>query len=105
MYKSLNDDDSQFGLNDKYKAILEVDKKLTEEGIPHELLRLIDGWKIAYPNQDDCRFDVIEHKYSYGHNEDLMEAMGEDLDDYVEGHCDVERAMELFRKIHSVHEA
>lgn len=103
MYKTLNDDDAYFGLNDQYKSILEVDKRLTEEGIPHELLRLMDGWKIAYPSQDDCKFDVIEHRGSYGHENDLMEAMGEDLNDYVEGHVDVERALALFREAHETY--
>ena len=99
--KSLNDDDTlPFNiLNPRYQAILEVDRLLTEENIPHELLRLMDGWKIAYPKQDGCQFDVIEHRGSYGHESDLMEAYGYSIDD-VEGHLSVDDAMKLFRKVH-----
>lgn len=99
--KSLNYSDTEpFNiLNPRYQAILEVDRLLTEENIPHELLRLIDGWKIAYPKQDGCQFDVIEHCGSYGHENDLMEAFGYSIDD-VEGRLSVDDAMKLFRKVH-----
>ena len=99
--KSLNDNDTEpFNiLNPRYQAILEVDRLLTEENIPHELLRLMDGWKIAYPKQNECQFDVIEHLGSYGHESDLMEAYGYSIDD-VEGHLSVDDTMKLFRKVH-----
>lgn len=99
--KSLNDDDTlPFNiLNPKYQAILEVDRLLTQESIPHELLRFMDGWKIAYPKQDGCRFDVIENRASYGHESDLMEAYGYSVED-VEGYLSVDDAMKLFRKVH-----
>lgn len=99
--KSLNYNDTEpFNiLNPRYQAILEVDRLLTEENIPHELLRLMDGWKIAYPKQDGCRFDVVEHRVSYGHESDLMEAYGYSIDD-VEGYLLVDDAMKLFRKVH-----
>ena len=99
--KSLNYNDTEpFNiLSPRYKAILEVDRLLTEENIPHELLRIMDGWKIAYPKQDECQFDVIEHRGSYGHENDLMEAYGYSIDD-VEGHLSVDDAMKLFRKVH-----
>lgn len=99
--KSLNDNNTDpFNiLNPKYQAILEVDRLLTEENIPHKLLRLMDGWKIAYPNNKECIFDVIEHLGSYGHESDLMEAYGYSIDD-VEGHLSVDDAMKLFRKVH-----
>ena len=85
--------------NENYKAILEMDKILTEKGIPHELSRLFDGWKIDYPNIKDSIFDVIEHGGSYGHQNDLMEAWGEDFDDVV-GWLNVEQALPYFEKAH-----
>ena len=99
--KSLNYNDTEpFNiLNPRYQAILEVDRLLTEENIPHELLRVMDGWKIAYPKQDGCRFDVVEYRVSYGHESDLMEAYGYSIDD-IEGHLSVDDAMKLFRKVH-----
>lgn len=99
--KSLNYNDTEpfYLFNPRYQAILEVDRLLTEENIPHELLRLMDGWKIAYPKQDGCQFDVIEHRGSYGHESDLMEAYGYSIDD-VEGRLSVDDVMKLFRKVH-----
>lgn len=85
--------------NENYKAILELDKILTEKGIPHELSRLYDGWMIAYPNNIDCIFDVIEHGISYGHQNDLMEAWGKGIHD-VEGWLDVETALAHFERVH-----
>lgn len=86
-------------LNPRYQAILEVDRLLTEENIPHELLRLMDGWKIAYPKQDGCQFDVIENRGSYGHKSDLMEAYGYRVVNR-KGYLSVDDAMKLFRKVH-----
>lgn len=86
-------------LNDNYKAILELDKILTKKEIPHELIRLMDGWKIAYPNDENCIFDVVEHRGSYGRTEDLMEAYGQGIDD-VEGFLTVEKALAHFERVH-----
>lgn len=86
-------------VNENYKAILELDKILTEKGIPHQLSRLYDGWKVDYPNIHDSVLDVIEHGGSYGHQNDLMEAWGKGVDD-VEGWLNVEQALAYFEKAH-----
>lgn len=62
-------------------------------------MRLDDGWQILYPNLEDRCFDVIETKFSFGHDKDLMEAYGYGMED-VEV-VDVEQALELFKKFHS----
>lgn len=98
MIKSLNTP-GLYKTRDCYKAILELDKKLTDAGIPHELLYLMDGYKIAYPNQEECTLDVIEYYGSYGHELDLMEGYLGPFDD-VEGHMTVEYAFEVFRDWH-----
>ena len=48
-YRSLNEDDNHpwNQLNPNYKAILILHEELEDCNIPHELLRLNDGWKIA----------------------------------------------------------
>lgn len=84
----------------KYAAILELDKKLTENEIPHILEPLMDGWIICYFNPEGERVgDVIEHCGSYGHEEDLMEAMDFDLED-VKGWLTVEEAFTFFKYAH-----
>ena len=87
-------------LNPNYKAIIVLDCKLTEKKIPHELLRLMDGWKIAYPNDEQCVFDVIEHRGSYGHTEDLMEAYGDGIEDVI-GFMDIDTALSHFERVHN----
>lgn len=91
-------------LNPKYKAIIVLDYKLTEKKIPHELLRLMDGWKIAYPNEEKCVFDVIEHRGSYGHTEDLMEAYGDGIEDVI-GFMDIDTALSHFERVHNSYNA
>lgn len=86
-------------LNPRYQAILVVKEALDEKKIPHEITRKIDGWKIAYPNETYCIFYVIEHRYSYGSDKDLMEAWGEGFDDVI-GCLDVETVLQMFEKIH-----
>ena len=91
-------------LNPNYKAIIVLDYKLTEKKIPHELLRLMDGWKIAYPNDEQCVFDVIEHRGSYGHTEDLMEAYGDGIEDVI-GFMDIDTALSHFERVHKSYNA
>ena len=91
-------------LNPKYKAIIVLENKLTEKKIPHELLRLMDGWKIAYPNNEQCVFDVIEHRGSYGHTEDLMEAYGDGIEDVI-GFMDIDTALSHFERVHNSYNA
>ena len=87
-------------LNNSCKAILKLDRKLTYGHIPHELIRLFDGWQICYPNANDKIFDVVEHYGSYGYETDQMEAYGYDIDD-VKGYLDVDAAFELFQNVHN----
>ena len=87
-------------LNNKYKAILELGIRLAYENIPHELIRLFDGWQICYPNANDRILDAIEHYGSYGHETDQMEAYGYGIDD-VKGYLDVDEVFELFQNVHT----
>lgn len=98
-YLKFFDEEGRWLLSDNYKSILELEEKLTEKDIPHELIRLMDGWQIAYPSHEKMIFDVIEHRGSYGHERDLMEAYGKYMED-VEGWLDVEAALALFIDIH-----
>ena len=86
-------------LNENYKAILELDKLLTAEGIPHELIRVLDGWQICYPSRRQKKGDVVQHCHSYGAGLNQLEAMGFDIrrNDVV-GFLTTGEAVEYFRK-------
>ena len=83
-------------MNNNYKAILELDRKLTYYNIPHELVRFFDGWQICYPDENNKTFDVIENCMSRGHEMDRMEAYGHGFDN-AKGFLDVDAALELFQ--------
>lgn len=84
-------------LNPNYKSILELEKRLIDLNIEHELHRMDDGYIIYYPNHIDRIGDVIEHRFSYGNEVDQMEAYGfEECGDDVLGYLSVDKALELF---------
>lgn len=97
MIRSLND--SEVKLSPSYQSIQQPHMKLQEAEIPHEILRIMDGWKLAYPDQDNCIFDVVEHCGSHGHEADLMEAYGYGIDD-VAGYVHIDDAFKMFEKVH-----
>lgn len=87
----------------KYKEILKLDTMLTESDIPHERIRLFDGWQVCYPSKDHCIMDAIEHLGSYGHESDKLEIMGlltpkEKENDSVLGYLTAEEVFERIRK-------
>lgn len=88
--------DDIFTTNQEYKSILQLDQLLTKERIPHQLSKILDGWRITYPSDKLIYGDVVEHLGSYGHDDDLMEAWRFELGD-VRGHLTVEEAAKLFR--------
>lgn len=83
---SMNDNDI-FPLNPGYKEILKLHEMLEAENIPHGLCRYYDGYAVCYPDfENACVCDAVEHRWSYGSNEDLIEILGlaeDDLD--IEG--------------------
>lgn len=86
-------------LNKSYHSILLLDRELSELEIEHELVRLYDGYIIYYPNIINRVGDVVEHKNSYGHERDLLEAYGfPECNDDVLGYLTLEETLELFKK-------
>lgn len=63
-----------------YQEILKLEKLLIMAGIPHVKTQLYDGWKILYLGDNEGGSDVIEHIWSYGHEEDLLELSGCGID-------------------------
>lgn len=64
----------------KYNEIFKLKSMLEENHIPFEWLEhndLRNGYQICYPEKDGkCVCSVIEHSFSYGSQEDLLEIQG-----------------------------
>lgn len=83
----------------KYSAIIELDKKLTENNIPHKLVELMDGWQILYFKGSKRIGDVIQHFGSYGNRNNLLEVYGFGLEE-PDGYLTVEAAYKYFEAAH-----
>lgn len=62
-----------------YQEVLKLGTMLKEAKIPFEIRVFHDGYQIGYPvlpPKEDCICDVIEHDFSYGHEQDKLEIMG-----------------------------
>ena len=82
-----------------YKAILELDKRLTAAEIPHITERSLDGYIVVYPSFDDRIGDAVQHRMSYGAKHDLLEVYGFGLKEPV-GWADVNKAFTFFKEAH-----
>jgi len=91
------------------RAIFDLDEKLTQAGIPHILqdMGIVDngdfGWQIVYPDNEHRKGDVVCNIASYGHEQDLLEAMGFDITkerdgDDVVGYLTADQAFEYFAR-------
>ena len=65
-------------LNPSYNEILKLNTMLDNAKIPHRTHRLDDGWQVIYIpyHPDSWVADVIETRYSYGVDDDLLELAG-----------------------------
>lgn len=59
-----------------YTDILVLKDMLEKGGIPFEFEPLFDGYHICYPRKELYVCSVIEHAYSYGSSDDLLEING-----------------------------
>ena len=62
--------------NPEYKEIMALANMLAGAGIPFDLTRLYDGWRLLYYSSDAELCSVIEHQYSYGGRSDMLELRG-----------------------------
>ena len=85
----------------KYKAIHELNKKLDELGISHKMHNAFDGWQIYVPKTSMTGFegDAVQHQFSYGNEEDLIEVWGFGLDEPV-GYLTADEALKYFVEWH-----
>lgn len=77
MDKKLFDAHGNWITCERYQEIHRLDKMLVDAGIPHTMAHLHGGWQIIYPKDGKQRvMDAVEHHFSYGEKEDLLEIMG-----------------------------
>lgn len=84
-------------LNENYKAIIDLDKLLTEEAIPHDIGRAFDGWIIEYRVDGWKKGDAIQHMAVHRAEHGVMEVWGFGLKEPVRCYT-VAEAAEFFRK-------
>lgn len=59
-----------------YKEIIKLHRMLDDAGISYTFKPYADGYQLLYAHDDNLFCSAIEHKYSYGHEKDLIEIMG-----------------------------
>lgn len=89
--------------NERYKEIRKLQALLELEHIPHEVVKMYDGWQVWYPSKREGVCDAIEHFGSYGAEDDLLEIMGllteEEYEcDSVKGHLTAKEVFERMKK-------
>lgn len=72
----MKDSNTEEHVQREFKEIFRLKKMLDEEGIPYRFTESFGGWHIIYSDDEDDVCSVIEHKYSYGNAEDLLEIQG-----------------------------
>ena len=86
------------------KEIFRLKEMLEKENIPFEFIerKEMEGYQIGYPYfavTKDCICSVIQHKFSYGNDVNLLEIMGlSHCGDDVEGYLSAEDVFERIKK-------
>lgn len=62
--------------NKKYTEILKLNEMLSKTDIPYSVDKVFDGWQIVYFYNGERIGDAIEHSFSYGSEENLLEIRG-----------------------------
>ena len=88
-------------MKERYNEILKLKNMLEKAEIPFEFSEIFGGYHITYPSNKFRICSVIEHDYSYGNEQDLLEIKGlltknEKKYDEVIGYLSAE---EVFKRI------
>ena len=92
----------------QYNEIFRLAAMLDDENIPYEFGSMFDGYHIVYYHAGEIVCSVIEHRGSYGHENDLLEIMGlilpsDDTGDYVKGWLTAENVFERIKNHYETH--
>ena len=63
-------------MKERYNEILKLKNMLEKAEIPFEFSEIFRGYHITYPGNKFRICSVIEHDYSYGNAQDLLEIKG-----------------------------
>ena len=63
-------------MKERYDEILKLKNMLEKAEIPFEFSEIFGGYHITYPSNKFRICSVIEHDYSYGNAQDLLEIKG-----------------------------
>lgn len=84
------------------KEIFKLKEMLENENIPFEFAEReeMEGYQIGYPKLPPGQFkcSIIQHKYSYGNDINLLEIMGLSKNDDVEGYLSAEDVFERIKE-------
>lgn len=83
--------------NSAYKEIWRLEHLLDEKKISHSIQQLFDGYRVGVIYGGLEIGDAIEHKGSYGHENDLLEIRGFDVNDVI-GSLTADEVMQYVNK-------
>ena len=63
-------------MKERYNEILKLKNMLEKAEIPFEFSEIFGGYHITYPSNKFRICSVIEHDFSYGNEQDLLEIKG-----------------------------
>lgn len=84
-----------------YKSMLKLQKMLKKANVPHEFREVYDGFQIRVFLKNEEILSAVQHNFSYGNEQDLIEIMGglteeESKYDSVLGHLTAEEVFKRF---------
>lgn len=93
-----------------YNEIFKLKELLEKGNIPFEFKDIYDGYQIIIKNKNNFRIaDAVEHNFSYGNEEDLLEIMGgltekEEINSSLGGVLGWLSSEEVFKRFKYCHE-
>lgn len=84
-------------MKERYNEILRLKGMLEKAKIPFVFSELFGGYHIIYPNNHFIVCSVIEHDYSYGREQDLLEIMNRKQNDVL-GYLTAENVFQRIEK-------
>lgn len=84
-------------MKERYNEIQRLKGMLEKAKIPFVFSELFGGYHIIYPNNHFIVCSVIEHDYSYGREQDLLEIMNRKQNDVL-GYLTAENVFQRIEK-------
>lgn len=90
-------------MKDCYNEILKLKNLMEKHNIPYHEEEHMNGLALSYPDMVNCVCSIIQHDWSYGHEDNLLEIMGLPKEDEAGYDCMVGRltAEDVFARIYN----